>query len=132
MTNSASTTSSAGSTERRRGRAQARLGQGRRGRALTYQRQKIGAAESWWESGLCRGTDPLLFFPPEDDGRLKKQDREQAAVALCARCPVRLTCLDHALAVPEQFGVWGGTTEIQRRKMLDLTGSSSAVANARD
>lgn len=70
----------------------------------------------WWESGACRGADPVLFFPPDQDGPRRKADRENAAIALCVGCPVRRTCLEHALAVPERFGVWGGTTELERRK----------------
>ncbi|HEV2634211.1 MAG TPA: WhiB family transcriptional regulator [Actinocrinis sp.] len=77
--------------------------------------------ELWWESGACRGADPVLFFPPEQDGPRKRADRESAAIALCGHCPVRRTCLDHALAVPERFGVWGGTTEIERRNFRRRT-----------
>lgn len=77
--------------------------------------QVSGEPELWWESGACRGADPVLFFPPDQDRPRQKADRERAAIALCEGCPVRRVCLDHALAVPERFGVWGGTTEIERR-----------------
>jgi hypothetical protein len=74
-----------------------------------------GEPELWWESGACRGADPVLFFPPDQDRARERAEREQAAIALCRRCPVRRVCLRHALAVPERFGVGGGTTEIERR-----------------
>lgn len=38
----------------------------------------------------------------------------RTALAVCSSCPVRTTCLDHALTAPERFGVWGGTTAEQR------------------
>ncbi len=110
MTNSTSSTSSVGD-EKRRPRPRRSTG-----RPLIHNREQLGTSFTWWESGLCRGADPALFFPPEDSRRVK-QDLEEAAKALCARCPVRRTCLNHALTVPEQFGVWGGTTEIERRQL---------------
>jgi WhiB family transcriptional regulator, redox-sensing transcriptional regulator len=76
-----------------------------------------GEPQLWWESGACRGADPVLFFPPDQDRARERMEREQAAIALCRSCPVRRVCLKHALAVPERFGVWGGTTEIERRNL---------------
>jgi WhiB family redox-sensing transcriptional regulator len=74
-----------------------------------------GEPALWWEAGACRDADPQLFFPA-DHGRARERiAQEKAALKLCARCPVRRICLEHALAVPERFGVWGGTTELERR-----------------
>lgn len=84
-------------------------------RLPVYQGEATRAPAPWWERGMCRDADPALFFPPEDDARRARHSREEAAKALCTQCPVRGTCLDHALAVPEWFGVWGGTTEIERK-----------------
>jgi WhiB family transcriptional regulator, redox-sensing transcriptional regulator len=86
-------------------------------RLPVYQGDESRAAAPWWEMGLCRGADPGLFFPPDDDARRERHDREEAAKELCLQCPVRRTCLDHALAVPEWFGVWGGTTELERKTL---------------
>ena len=74
-----------------------------------------GEPSLWWEAGACRDADPQMFFPA-DHGRARERiAQEKAALKLCARCPVRRICLEHALAVPERFGVWGGTTELERR-----------------
>jgi WhiB family redox-sensing transcriptional regulator len=45
---------------------------------------------------------------------------ERSALALCSTCTVRADCLDHALEVRERFGVWGGTTEQDRRRILRM------------
>ncbi len=65
----------------------------------------------WRQHAACRGVSPQLFHPDADD------DAEMAK-AICARCPVRVTCLEHALTADEAFGVWGGTTERERRRIL--------------
>ena len=62
----------------------------------------------WQDRGACRGVDPGLFFPARGESLA-------AARAVCAGCPVRRECLEHALAQPEKFGVWGGTSERERR-----------------
>ncbi len=64
----------------------------------------------WVVFGACRDVDPDLFFPA---GR----EEESHALALCASCPVRQECLDYALEAGERFGIWGGMTEKQRRKL---------------
>ena len=68
---------------------------------------------SWRRKGACQGLDPAVFFP--DDG-----DEETAAVAIavCDTCDVRIACLEHALASREKEGVWGGTTERERRRII--------------
>ncbi|MFO7701064.1 MAG: WhiB family transcriptional regulator, partial [Acidimicrobiia bacterium] len=45
---------------------------------------------------------------------------EAIALAVCAACPVRVECLGHALATNERFGVWGGTTEKERRSLARI------------
>lgn len=64
----------------------------------------------WWDAAECRGVDPNVFYPFTDAD-------VAAAKAICAQCPVRQACLDHALAHREDYGVWGGATERERRKM---------------
>ena len=55
--------------------------------------------------------DPEVFYPVNDD------DAEEAK-EVCAGCPVRQPCLEWALQDRERFGVWGGLTERERRRML--------------
>lgn len=72
----------------------------------------------WQYDGLCRSVDPEDFFSPEAERGVPKARREAAAKALCARCPVIEQCREHALAVREPYGVWGGLTEAERRQIL--------------
>ena len=64
----------------------------------------------WRHSALCAQTDPELFFP-------EKATQSRDARAVCARCPVRAECLTDALTHDRVYGVWGGTTERERRKL---------------
>jgi WhiB family transcriptional regulator, redox-sensing transcriptional regulator len=74
-----------------------------------------GATESgrWWELAACRQADPELFFPVSETGPARGQ--VTAAKAVCTGCGVRQHCLDYALATRQVHGVWGGTSEHERR-----------------
>jgi WhiB family redox-sensing transcriptional regulator len=63
---------------------------------------------SWMVAAACRDLDPDLFFP--DRGHSTSEAR-----AVCADCPVRSDCLEYALESVEQQGIWGGTSETERR-----------------
>ena len=67
----------------------------------------------WWLSAACREADPDMFFPvsPAGPGR----DEVARAKAVCAACQVRRHCLQFALATHQAHGVWGGTSEEERR-----------------
>jgi WhiB family redox-sensing transcriptional regulator len=65
----------------------------------------------WWDLGACRGLDASVFYPDDDEGA-------EVAKAVCAECPVQVACLEHALAVREKAGVWGGATERDRRRLV--------------
>lgn len=65
----------------------------------------------WMEDALCAQTDPEAFFP--DKGGSTRE-----AKATCRRCPVQFECLETALANEERFGIWGGVSERDRRKLL--------------
>lgn len=84
-------------------------------RLIDMEEQFISTAEEderpWAARAECRGEDPALFFPGPDDDTL-------AALSICARCPVRQECLEYAIEARERFGIWGGTTERQRRRMV--------------
>ncbi len=67
-------------------------------------------AERWRDRALCAQTDPEAFFP-EQGGSTR------AAKRVCMRCEVRSACLDYALAHDERFGVWGGLSERERRRL---------------
>ncbi|HEY7594101.1 MAG TPA: WhiB family transcriptional regulator [Actinophytocola sp.] len=69
----------------------------------------------WRHRAACRDEDPELFFPISDMGPGARQAAE--AKAVCARCPVREQCLRYALDNGLDHGVFGGTTELERRKL---------------
>jgi WhiB family transcriptional regulator, redox-sensing transcriptional regulator len=68
----------------------------------------------WQMDGACRTADPRLFFHPEGERGPARRDRDAAAKAICAACPVMQECRRHALTVREPYGVWGGLSEDDR------------------
>jgi WhiB family redox-sensing transcriptional regulator len=69
----------------------------------------------WRHSAACRDVDPAVFFPVGLTGPAIKQIA--AAKAICHGCPVRLVCLQYALANHHDDGVWGGQDEGERRDL---------------
>jgi len=70
---------------------------------------------SWRSQALCRDTDPDLFFPVGTTGAALVQIEQARAV--CRECPVQSDCLDFALATNQDSGIWGGTSEDERRQL---------------
>ena len=66
---------------------------------------------SWMADGNCRAHPPATFFPSDGVG----VDR---ARKICASCPALDTCLEYALDNRIDHGVWGGTSERERRRIL--------------
>ena len=64
----------------------------------------------WQERALCAQTDPEAFFP-------EKGGSTREAKKVCIGCDVRGECLEYALAHDERFGIWGGLSERERRKL---------------
>jgi WhiB family transcriptional regulator, redox-sensing transcriptional regulator len=67
-------------------------------------------ARSWQSKANCMGVDPELFFP--ERGASTREAKE-----VCRGCIVREDCLEYALANGEKFGIWGGLSERERRKV---------------
>lgn len=65
----------------------------------------------WQLDAACRGEDSSVFFHPEGERGAARLARQEQAKQICASCPVRQQCLDHALAVREPYGIWGGLGE---------------------
>ncbi|WP_184942616.1 WhiB family transcriptional regulator [Kitasatospora kifunensis] len=75
--------------------------------------------ENPWHTGAaCRRDEAGLFFAPSKEPTAARLAREEHAKQVCARCPVLLSCREHALAQPEPYGVWGGLTAAERRVVL--------------
>ncbi|HEV7887935.1 MAG TPA: WhiB family transcriptional regulator [Acidimicrobiales bacterium] len=69
--------------------------------------------DKWRAESACRDADVNLFFPAGVTGPAEVQILE--AKAICAACPVRETCLAFAIQTNQEYGIWGGTTEDERR-----------------
>ncbi|MDR2895608.1 MAG: WhiB family transcriptional regulator [Propionibacteriaceae bacterium] len=64
----------------------------------------------WQARGLCAETDPEAFFPEKGGSTREAKD-------ICRKCQVRQECLEYALEHDERFGIWGGFSERERRKL---------------
>ncbi len=69
----------------------------------------------WRDKAACLPVDPELFFPVGNSG--PALDQIDKAKAVCGRCAVRDVCLAYALETGQDFGVWGGLSENERRAM---------------
>jgi WhiB family redox-sensing transcriptional regulator len=67
----------------------------------------------WRRDAACRDVDPNLFFPVGVTGPAVAQIA--AAKSICEQCPATGSCLEFAITTNQEFGVWGGTTEDERR-----------------
>ncbi len=73
---------------------------------------------AWQLQAACRGVDSELFFHPPGERDPSRTRRDQAAKAVCARCPVVSECFEYSLTVREPYGVWGGISEDERATLL--------------
>jgi len=71
----------------------------------------------WQLDAMCRGLDSGVFYHPDGERGQARERRVATAKAVCAACPVVTQCLEHALAVREPFGVWGGLSEEEREAL---------------
>ena len=81
--------------------------------ALTYTPQRWGLDDEWRAQAACSSVDPDLFFPVGVTG--PAVDQIAAAKAVCETCRVQKFCLDFAITTNQEYGVWGGTSEEERR-----------------
>jgi WhiB family redox-sensing transcriptional regulator len=80
----------------------------------------IADAWDWQRLGSCRGRDSAQFFHPDGERGASRGRREAAAKNVCRACPVRAECAAQALSTREPYGVWGGFTESERLRLLDI------------
>lgn len=74
--------------------------------------------QEWQERALCAQTDPEAFFP-------EKGGSTREAKKICVGCEVKDECLEYALANDERFGIWGGMSERERRRLKNLRRNAS-------
>lgn len=71
---------------------------------------EVDSTLAWQADALCAQTDPEAFFP-------EKGGSTRDAKRICTTCDVRGECLEYALQNDERFGIWGGLSERERRKL---------------
>ncbi len=87
------------------------MGTGSLGMPTTAMRTAVlGDRPGWQTRANCMGVDPDLFFP--ERGQSTREAKE-----VCRGCVVREDCLEYALANGEKFGIWGGMSERERRRL---------------
>jgi WhiB family redox-sensing transcriptional regulator len=80
--------------------------------------------EEWQRHAACKGPKAELFFPPTAPERKDdRMARERNAKAICDTCAVQPECLQYALRIREAHGIWGGTTELERRSIAERQAS---------
>ena len=77
---------------------------------VAFEDEELPAADQWQDRALCAQTDPEAFFP-------EKGGSTREAKKICLGCEVRTECLEYALAHDERFGIWGGLSERERRRI---------------
>jgi WhiB family transcriptional regulator, redox-sensing transcriptional regulator len=73
----------------------------------------IADPTDWRHRAACRGADPDIWFPISTEG--PSQSQVAYAKSFCERCPVTTECLNWALSIGVDYGVWGGHTAEERR-----------------
>jgi WhiB family redox-sensing transcriptional regulator len=81
--------------------------------AVTSLRSSTWNSEEWRELGSCRQLDTGLFFPIGQTG--EAEVKIARAKKVCVGCPVRQACLEFAITTNQEYGVWGGHSEEERR-----------------
>jgi WhiB family redox-sensing transcriptional regulator len=81
--------------------------------AITSLRPTTWNSEEWRELGSCRQLDTALFFPIGQTG--EAEVKIARAKKVCVTCPVRQQCLEFAITTNQEYGVWGGHSEEERR-----------------
>jgi WhiB family redox-sensing transcriptional regulator len=70
------------------------------------------------EEALCKEIDPDLWFPSNENSRVKSSyEAMNYAKSVCARCPIVVQCLAHALSNKEEHGIWGGSSPNERKRI---------------
>jgi WhiB family redox-sensing transcriptional regulator len=77
--------------------------------------------QDWRERALCAQTDPEAFFP-------EKGGSTREGKLICSRCEVRADCLQYAMDHDERFGIWGGLSERERRRLRRAAAAPRAAA----
>jgi len=80
--------------------------------AIVHVAEEIEDDLSWRADALCAQTDPSAFYPEAGQA-----DVSEVAKKVCGHCDVRSKCLEYALVNKEVYGIWGGLSERERRRL---------------
>lgn len=80
--------------------------------------------DRWMDQGNCVGLDTNVFFPERGAPTIDAKE-------VCAGCPVQGECLEYALALGIKWGVWGGTSEYERREIRRRRNAAARAAKKR-
>jgi WhiB family redox-sensing transcriptional regulator len=81
--------------------------------ALTYSPRQWTREDQWRDNAACASVNPDLFFPVGVTGPAVSQIA--SAKAVCTGCEAKDECLEFAITTNQEYGVWGGTSEEERR-----------------
>lgn len=79
----------------------------------------IASEWEWQYQGACQSLPTEMFFHPDGERGPRRAHRIATAKAVCATCPVIEACRNHALAVQEPYGIWGGLSEDERLAIIE-------------
>ena len=82
------------------------------------QPRPIASDWEWQESAACRELPTEMYFYTDGERGPRRKNRENAAKAVCASCPVLQACRKQALTLAEPYGIWGGLTEEEDRLVI--------------
>ncbi len=89
--------------------------------------QPVADTYEWQLLGACRRGEYALFFAAQVEATGQRKEREHRAKELCLSCPVLTQCRQHALAVGEKYGIWGGMTAAERLRVVRAAARSDAA-----
>jgi WhiB family redox-sensing transcriptional regulator len=92
---------------------------------MAFSSERSTAENEWQDLANCLGVDPDLFFP--ERGASTKEAKE-----VCRGCVVRGDCLEYALGNGEKFGIWGGMSERERRRIRRQRALARAAVSSAD
>lgn len=73
----------------------------------------------WQQRAACRGMSSSVFFSPSGERGRARREREERARRVCSRCEVAELCAATALRRGETYGVWGGLSGLERRRITE-------------
>ncbi len=93
--------------------------------ALTWNRPVDWDYGDWRKAAACRETDPDLFFPVGTTG--PAIDQIESARCICHTCDAIEACLDFAITTNQEAGIWGGTSEEERKQIRKIRSATNRI-----